>query len=83
MGDIILEKDLPKEANRQKRYNKLDFTKYKKSDFQGIIYVSNQWTEESIEKFVDYMNKNYKEYIEITSPAKELMKNLKKRKQLV
>ncbi len=80
MGDIIYEKDLPKEENRQKRYTKLDCSNFKNSDFHGVIYISNQWSEDSIEKFIDYIHKNYGEYIEITSPTKELMEHLKLRK---
>ena len=80
MGDIILEKDYPIQKNRQKRYTKIDCSNSESSDFHGVVYISNQWSEDSIKKYIDYIHKNYGEYIQISNPTKELMEHLKIRK---
>ena len=77
MGDIILEKDYPKESHRQKRYNKLDFNQInsnglfsfvenKENRFNKILYVSNQWDKNSIEKFINFINAKFAKNITIT-----------------
>ena len=82
MGDIVLEKDLPKEKNRQKRYEKVDFSdsEYKQSEFKGILYFSNQWDEDSIFKFIKYIRKHYNDQIMIIDPHKQLIEDIKANK---
>ena len=49
-----------------------DFSNIEKSLFKGKIYVSNQWSEDSLYKFNQYISEHYKEYLEIVDPAKEI-----------
>lgn len=79
MGDILVEEDVPKEAHRIKRYNLLDFSKkdfIKESvgeesmtdwncGFTKKIYVSTEWDKSSIDKFIEYIQKYYSDYISI------------------
>lgn len=82
MGDIITEEELPKDIKRQKRYNKIDFSEIDKSEYKGILYVSNQWSEDSISKFIDYISKNYSDYIEIQDPFKMFIEKMLSNKNI-
>ena len=68
MGDIILDNELPEALDRQKRYNKVDFSQYPKSDFKGTLYISNQWDKNSIDRLINNIELNYGEYISIITP---------------
>lgn len=68
MGDIILDNELPEALDRQKRYNKVDFSQYPKSDFKGTLYISNQWDKNSIDRLIDNIELNYGQYISIITP---------------
>ena len=77
MGDIVFEKDLPIEQNRLKRYNKVDFSQILKSSYKGVLYISNQWSEESISKYIDYIRKHYNDFVLIEDPHKKLFEEIK------
>lgn len=77
MGDIIKEKDLPSSPSRQKRYNKKDYSSIETIDINEPIYISNQWDENSISKFIDYVRKEYNDYILIVDPHKKLIEEIK------
>ena len=68
MGDIILDNELPEALDRQKRYNKVDFSQYPKSDFKGTLYISNQWDKKSIDKLINNIELNYGQHISIITP---------------
>lgn len=68
MGDIILDNELPETLDRQKRYNKVDFLQYPKSDFKGTLYISNQWDKKSIDKLINNIELNYGQHISIITP---------------
>ncbi len=68
MGDIILPEELPQDEKRQIRYNKVDFSFYPKSDFQGILYFSNQWSKDSIDKLINNIELNFGKYLSIITP---------------
>lgn len=76
MGDILNENELPEEIGRQKRYNKIDFSEFEHSKFKSILYISNQWSEDSIVKFIAYIRENYNDYIMIIDPHKQLLEEM-------
>ena len=68
MGDIILDNELPEALDRQKRYNKVDFSQYPKSNFKGTLYISNQWDKNSIDRLINNIELNYGQHISIITP---------------